>query len=145
MPSRGFLWQVVPNAARDLPVLILSRELLGIGTGIRVRRAIGIPLQRDGRHRDGREPGQAVLEDISLAQIMRILDGPIAPVPCLSRNSYRPCEGCIDERTCGLRQVLKEVYQAELEVLETITVADVARRDQEAALGGKKNVLRFSI
>ena len=84
-------------------------------------------------------------EDITLAQLMRILDGPIAPVPCLSQTAYRRCEGCVDERTCGIRLVLKDVHQAQLRVLETTTLADVARRSDDAVAGSRKNVLRFSI
>ena len=83
-------------------------------------------------------------EEVTLAQIIRILDGPIAPVPCLSQTAYRRCEGCADERTCGIRLVLKEVYQAELRVLETTTLADLARQVETAA-GRQKTVLRFSI
>jgi Rrf2 family protein len=83
-------------------------------------------------------------EEVSLAQVIRILDGPIAPVPCLSQTAYRRCEGCADERTCGIRLVLKEVYQAELRVLETTTLADLARQT-ETASGRQKHVLRFSI
>ena len=83
-------------------------------------------------------------EDISLAQIIRILDGPIAPVPCLSQTAYRRCEGCVDERTCGIRLVLKDMYQAQVQILEATTLADVARRSDQAA-SGQKNILRFSI
>lgn len=67
-------------------------------------------------------------EEITLAQVIRILDGPIAPVPCLSQTAYRRCDNCVDERTCGLRVVLKELYEANLRVLERTTLADVARR-----------------
>src|SRR5262245_36694392 len=41
-------------------------------------------------------------QDITLASIIRILDGPIAPLPCLSQTAYRKCDECRDERTCGL-------------------------------------------
>ena len=81
----------------------------------------------------------------SLAQISRILDGPIAPVPCLSLTAYRRCEGCVDENTCGIRLVLKDVHRAQLDILEKTTLADLARRSQEAVLGSRKAVLRFSI
>jgi len=84
-------------------------------------------------------------EEVSLAHIMRILDGPIAPVPCLSQTAYRRCEGCADERTCGIRLVLKDVHKAQLAVLETTTLADLARRVGEAAKLENKTVLRFSI
>lgn len=84
-------------------------------------------------------------EQITLAQIIRILDGPIAPVPCLSLTAYRRCEGCVDENTCGIRLVLKDVHRAQLDILEKTTLADLARRSQEAVLGSRKAVLRFSI
>ena len=48
----GFLRQIVPDAALDDPVLIFAGELLGIGAGLRVRRAIGVALHRDRRHGD---------------------------------------------------------------------------------------------
>jgi Rrf2 family protein len=50
-------------------------------------------------------------EDISLASIIRILDGPLAPVPCLSQTAYRRCEGCADERTCGIRPTLRAAFK----------------------------------
>ena len=39
-------------------------------------------------------------DQITLGEVLRIIDGPIAPLPCLSRIAYRRCEGCLDERTC---------------------------------------------
>jgi Rrf2 family protein len=85
-------------------------------------------------------------EDINLASIIRILDGPLAPVPCLSQTAYRRCEGCEDERTCGIRLVLKEMHQSTLRVLEGTTLADVAAKVKEAAAGvGAKPVARYSI
>ena len=83
-------------------------------------------------------------EDINLASIIRILDGPLAPVPCLSQTAYRRCEGCEDERTCGIRLVLKDMHQSTLRVLEGTTLADVAAKVREAA-AGTKPVMRYSI
>jgi Rrf2 family protein len=83
-------------------------------------------------------------EEITLAQIIRILDGPIAPVPCLSQTAYRRCDGCVDERTCGLRVVLKELYEANLRVLERTTLADVARRMSDPGVP-LVSALRYSI
>src|SRR5205814_2636100 len=51
-------------------------------------------------------------EKIAIAAVMRVLDGPIAPVPCLSRTSYQRCEGCRDEATCGVRLVLQDLYES---------------------------------
>ena len=56
---RGFLWQVVPNTARDIPVRILARKFAGIGAGIRMRRAVGVTFKRNGGHGDDRAGGKA--------------------------------------------------------------------------------------
>ncbi len=62
--------------------------------------------------------------DIFLTEIMRLLDGPIALLPCVSLNFYKKCENC-DERDCKLRDVLIEVRDATLAILENKTVADI--------------------
>ncbi|MGF6300972.1 hypothetical protein OKW43_000826 [Paraburkholderia sp. WC7.3g] len=51
---RRFLGQVVPDTVGDVPVYILARELLRVGSRLGMRRAVGIAFERDGRHRDGR-------------------------------------------------------------------------------------------
>lgn len=99
------------------------------------------------RSRKGRGGGYLLAkppDSISLAAILRVLDGPIAPVPCLSRTAYRRCDGCKDEATCSVRQVLRDAYAASVEVLERTTLADVAR--QTEVLSKKPlPVLRYSI
>jgi Rrf2 family protein len=83
-------------------------------------------------------------ETITLAAILRVLDGPIAPVPCLSRTAYRRCDGCTDEATCSVRLVLREAYAASVEVLERTTLADVANNASLLA-GHERLPLRYSI
>lgn len=63
-------------------------------------------------------------EDITLGQIKRILDGPIAPIRCVSQMAYEPC-GCPDPETCGLRHVMKDVRDAISEILDDRTLADL--------------------
>lgn len=82
--------------------------------------------------------------DISIAAVLRALDGPLAPVPCLSQTAYRRCEGCADEATCGVRLVLKDVHEAQLALLERTTLADVIER-VDAATGKGRGILRYSI
>ena len=65
-------------------------------------------------------------QDINIAEIIRIADGPIAPVSCLSKTSYRRCDECKDEATCGVRLILLDAYEASLRVLEAATLADYA-------------------
>ncbi len=83
-------------------------------------------------------------ETITLAAILRVLDGPIAPVPCLSRTAYRRCDGCTDEATCSVRLVLREAYAASVEVLERTTLADVAKNASLLA-AHERLPLRYSI
>ena len=63
---RRFLRQIVPDAAREHPVRICARELLGIRPGVRVRRAVGIPFKRDGGHGDDRPLGQPLFQGLVL-------------------------------------------------------------------------------
>ena len=61
---RGFLRQIVADAASNQTKLILASELLGVCLRLRVRRAVGVALQGDGRHRDLREQGQSFFQGI---------------------------------------------------------------------------------
>ena len=56
-------------------------------------------------------------EDTPLAQVIRILDGPIAPLPCVSLHFYERCHDC-NEAMCGLNRLMAEVRDANLAVLE---------------------------
>jgi len=99
------------------------------------------------RSRKGRGGGYFLAvepEKISIAAIMRVLDGPIAPVPCLSRTSYQRCEGCRDEATCGVRLVLQDLYEASVKILESTTLADLVRKADLASREGAP-VLRYFI
>lgn len=66
-------------------------------------------------------------KDISLGQIVRVLDGPLAPVKCVSQMAYEPC-GCPDEETCGLRLVMGDVRNAIADLLDGTSLEDVAKR-----------------
>ncbi len=64
-------------------------------------------------------------DKIFLADIMRLVDGPIALLPCVSLHFYEKCSDC-DEDSCGLKRVMIEVRDANLAILENKTVADIA-------------------
>ena len=66
-------------------------------------------------------------EEITLGQVIRILDGPLAPISCVSENFYEKCS-CPDEARCGIRSVMKEVRDAVVKILEKVTVADLCQR-----------------
>jgi len=62
---------------------------------------------------------------VPLAKIMRLIDGPIALLPCVSLHFYEKCKNC-DEKKCGLSTVMTSVRDASLKILENKTVADIA-------------------
>lgn len=74
-------------------------------------------------------------DEITLGQIIRILDGPLAPISCVSQMAYEPC-GCPDEATCGLRLVMLDVRNMLANILDNTTLSDVLAREK-AAHGGR--------
>jgi Rrf2 family protein len=62
---------------------------------------------------------------ILLADVLRLVDGPIALLPCVSLHFYERCKNC-DEKNCGLNRVMIEVRDANLAILEKKTVADIS-------------------
>lgn len=65
---------------------------------------------------------------IMVGDIVRVLDGPLAPVPCVSRTAYRRCEDCVDEAACAIRAVMQDVRDAIAAILDNTTLADMANR-----------------
>jgi Rrf2 family protein len=70
-------------------------------------------------------------EEITLGHIVRVLDGPLAPINCVSQMAYEPC-GCPDEETCGLRLVMLDVRNAIADILDGTTLAEVTERVETA-------------
>lgn len=66
--------------------------------------------------------------EISVADILRITDGPLAPVPCLSRTSHERCTTCKDEATCPIRLAFQEAYGAYVTRLEQMSLRDLVQR-----------------
>lgn len=58
-----------------------------------------------------------------------MIDGPIAPLPCLSRRAYQRCEDCDDEETCRIRKVFGDLFSAYLLMVRSLTLADLMRDD----------------
>jgi len=69
--------------------------------------------------------------EITLGQIFRILDGPVAPIKCVSQMAYESC-GCPDEETCGLRLVMSDVRNSIADILDNTSLADVTKRQETA-------------
>ncbi|UCA44935.1 Rrf2 family transcriptional regulator [Pseudochrobactrum sp. XF203] len=62
-------------------------------------------------------------DQISIGNIIRSLDGPLAPLPCASKTGYKACEDCIEE-DCKIRRTMLEVREAIASVLDKRTLAD---------------------
>lgn len=69
-------------------------------------------------------------ELIRLVDLIRIMNGPIAYLPCVSLNFYEKCDECIDEKICGIRDVFIELRDRTLQILSENTLADLIKREQ---------------
>lgn len=81
---------------------------------------------------------------ITIGSIVRILEGDLAPVQCLSTTNYAPCEECGDEKTCGIRLTMADVNVALTAVLDSLTLADMIERS-EAEKSKIKKIVDYSI
>lgn len=77
-------------------------------------------------------------DEISFLEVLRLVDGPIAPLPCLSKTAYERCMDCPDEAACAVRQAFAEVADATREVLARTTVGFAA--GLEARPGARKGL-----
>lgn len=64
-------------------------------------------------------------DKITIGSVIRLIDGPLAPLPCASETAYRRCEECVDESICGTRIVMRRVRDAMADILDHTTLADV--------------------
>ncbi|MFP5245570.1 MAG: RrF2 family transcriptional regulator [Thermoanaerobaculia bacterium] len=65
---------------------------------------------------------------ISMGEAVRVLDGPLAPINCVSQTAYEPCDDCEDEAACALRLVMKEVRDGIAATLDHTTLRDAVER-----------------
>jgi Rrf2 family protein len=73
-------------------------------------------------------------EQITMGQVIRVIDGPLAPIPCASERAFVRCEECVDETTCGTRQVMQKVRDAIATILDSTTLSDVQAQMSRARL-----------
>jgi Rrf2 family protein len=78
--------------------------------------------------------------EITFGQIVRLMDGPLAPIPCASLTAYRRCADCRDEKTCAIRKVMREVRDAVAGVLDHVTLAAVCDAAPGEAARGARNL-----
>ncbi len=108
----------IPDIAetQQIPRKFLEQILLDLKAGGLVRSLRG----KKGGYLLARPP-----ESISVADAVRTIDGPIAPLPCVSRRFFHRCEGCRGDSDCAFRDAFDRAHAASLEVLEGTSLAAV--------------------
>ncbi len=69
--------------------------------------------------------------EISLSSVMRLLEGPLALLPCVSQTAYKRCDECVDETTCAIRRVMKQVRDATADIFDKTTLQDMCHKDTQ--------------
>lgn len=124
LPAGATLSSAAIAERRNIPVKFLETIL--------------VELKRDGlvRGQRGRGGGYQLAksaEIVTFGAVVRLMEGPLALLPCVSKTQYRRCEDCTDDRTCELRLVFREVRESSAKILDGRTLAD-ARRDTRKPL-----------
>jgi len=127
----------------DGPVLIAS---LAADEGIPLKFLEGILLDlkshglleskrgKGGGYQLSRPPSS-----ITIGSIIRMMEGPLAPLPCASETAFRPCEECHDVENCGTRIIMRQVRDAIADVLDKTTLSDLIRRVESGRQPPRKN------
>lgn len=94
-----------------------------------------LELKRDGilQSKMGKNGGYYMLKDpreVNIGHIIRLIDGPIALLPCVSYKYYEKCAECEDEATCGLRNLMAQVREANNKILNKVSLAEIVKREQ---------------
>src|ERR1700709_2263167 len=104
------------SKTKNIPLKFLENILLEL-------KKAGILESKKGKgggYYFGKDP-----KEVTLATVMRLIDGPISLLPCVSLYFYEKCYNC-DEKHCGLRDVLIQVRDANLKLLENRTIRDLS-------------------
>jgi Rrf2 family protein len=117
---------------QQIPVKFLEQILLTLRNAGVLRSRAGV----GGGYYLAKPPNE-----ITLGQIVRVLDGPLAPIPCVSQTAYERCV-CADEATCGLRLAMLDVRNAIADILDQTTLADVSTRVERAQQADKRPARR---
>jgi Rrf2 family protein len=70
--------------------------------------------------------------NIKIGQVIRTIDGPLAPIACASRTAYQPCRDCKNVKSCAVRLMMTKVRDAMSDVLDRVTVADMVAMGESA-------------
>src|SRR5918996_2778883 len=110
--------------SEQIPPKFLELILLGLKNQGLLRSRKG----KGGGYLLAREPSE-----IYLGQIVRMFDGPLAPVPCASQTAYMPCADCRNEAVCGVHLAMKEVRDATARILDGTSLASLRSKVHQVA------------
>jgi Rrf2 family protein len=82
---------------------------------------------------------------ITVGSLIRLIEGPLAPIPCASETAYRACEECGDIESCGTRIIMRQVRDAMANVLDRTTLADLIKQVEIARARSKPGALMYHI
>ena len=120
---------------QQIPVKFLEQILLTLKNAGILRSRAGL----GGGYHLAKEP-----REITLGQVVRVLDGPLAPISCVSQLAYERCV-CEEEATCGLRLAMLDVRNAIAHILDETTLADVSTRVEHAQRAEKRPARRAAL
>lgn len=112
-------------AAENIPKKFLDAILLAL-------RDHGLVTAKKGIH--GGYQLARPANRITVGELVRLLDGPLAPLPCVSKTAYRRCPDCPDEAACRVRRLMADVREALSDILDNATLADLQGRQHERIL-----------
>lgn len=121
------------EAARPAPDALTIEEIARrSGTPKRFLEHILLEIRNAGiiASTRGRSGGYTLIKaprEVGLSDLLRLIDGPIAPLPCLSRMAYQKCDDCGDEETCRIRRTFADVFWSYLLIIDSLTLDDMLR------------------
>ncbi|WP_406682723.1 Rrf2 family transcriptional regulator [Seonamhaeicola sp. MEBiC1930] len=107
-------------SSENIPQKFLETILLTL-------RKSGILGSKKGKH--GGYYLRSEPSEVKMTDVMRVLEGPIAMVPCVSLNYYEKCDDCPDEHKCSVHRLMIEVRDSTLKVFRNTTLEDLALKD----------------
>jgi Rrf2 family protein len=131
------------------PVLIatLAKEeqiplkfLEGILLDLKSRGLLNSKKGKGGGYQLSRPPAS-----VTIGSIIRMMEGPLAPLPCASETAFRPCDECKDVKHCSTRIIMREVRDAIAEVLDKTTLADLILKTEASLRERKREPLMYYI
>jgi Rrf2 family protein len=119
-----------------IPIKFLELILLDLKSG-------GLLVSKKGPH--GGYQLSRPPSTITVGSLIRMMEGPLAPLPCASETAYRPCEECGDIESCGTRIIMRQVRDAMANVLDRTTLADLIRQVDSVRARSPREPLMYHI